>query len=400
MKKKKILIVSYSKESFGYIVPASVLGKKLQNEGHEVILCCSEESKEIPTSFGLTHVSISEKESIKTWDSIKTKEDYYNMHKFSDVGLANVDYLRSCYNEESTLIDTFKPNLVISVFRFTACIAAKEKNVPSMFLLNMNIPLFFPDLMFFINESIEEMFTNRELSNHMLGDCLLVPDFQTMVDESLINQKLKQLLHSNGRNIKYITPLLREEVREMKSKAEAKKELGFDSNTPLVYITFGGSNNTKVALDAIIPNLTGGYHYYIVTGSNLDPEIYSEIVEKYKSQNMKVTVEQYTNDSMKIMRAADLALIHGGHSTTMEALFCATPVIGFPNTNEQHQNLQRAVMNETGIILSFEDIRTAFDTHINNVYNSTIMRKNANELSEKLIESMNDNTLQSLIDVY
>lgn len=348
-RRRKILFIVYSRNSLGYVIPAIALAKKLQLRGHDVVFSCSNEVKGIPMSHGIRHVPVREKPPMPPWSEIDIERSY---REITLQGLGNSDYLRDTLEDEIKVIEAEQPDLVIHNFRFTAGIAAKQCKVRCVSILNMNIAIHYPDLLPIIIESLTQNGASRDDICSIFGDLVLVPDYSFLSPLKSIDPMVSDILVRNSIEIKYCGPWLKENPFKLPPKPELKRNLVTNSSLPLVFITLGGSNNALDTLAKIFKFISNEVNLIVVTGPNVKIGLFEEAVREIRDRytNAEVTVEQFTDQSISYMKAADLAIIHGGYSTTMEALMCGTPIIGIPNNPEQYGNLAKVVKYGMGIL--------------------------------------------------
>ena len=131
-------------------------------------------------------------------------------------------------------------------------------------------------------------------------------------------------------------------------------------------------------------------NYLFITGDNFDAK--SFIFLKYISElrnktNGKVLVETYVSTPQTYMQAANLACIHGGLSTVVEAVISETPIIGFPGSQEQRENLQYVVNGGGGVIFEPTDTSKTLDDIAFDILNDAHWQKNISRLKQKLEKS-------------
>lgn len=349
-KANKILFVSYSRNSLGYIIPAISLAKSLHARGHDVVFACSEEAKSIPIYHGLRHMVIREKSPMPPWNKIDMKESYRDV---TLKGLGNSDYLRDCLSDELGLIEREEPDMVIHNFRFTAGIAAKRCGVRCASILNMNILIHYPELLPIIMESIENNGISRKEIASIFGEVVLVPDYSFLSPMTQIDSLVIEILMKNSVEVKYCGPWLKENPYALPAKGVLKRKLLKNPSLPLLFITLGGSVNASFALEKILKSIANEVNLIVITGPNVKKGMFSNSIQdiQLRYPNAQVTIEQFTNNSILYMKAADLAIIHGGHSTTMEALMCGTSILGVPDNHEQRANLEKVLKFGTGRLI-------------------------------------------------
>lgn len=395
--KKTVLYISYSRNSYGYIVQASAIAKRLQGLGHRVIFACSKEVMAIPTSFGLTDiVNIYEKGPMQAWDTFQVQQSYRDITR---KGLANPEYLKACMVDEEALIRRFKPDLVMFSFRFTAGIVARRLGVPSVSVLNLNILNYFPELLPVVSESLQDIgIAGYELCN-TAGDYMLVPDFPFYQPIHKVPEHLYKSIFSQLTEIKYIGPVLREDPRSLPGKTDLKSSL-FQNEKNVILTTLGGSVNTESVIRKLLKTLTVDANYIFLTGENVDFEGLREDQARLRERlpESQVIFEKYSAKPIRFMKAADLCIIHGGLSTTMEAVLCATPAIGIPNNDEQRANLDRIVRSKSGVIVEKDKVASTINHVIKSMLDDREITSNADKAAELLVDYCNGFDLEKFVE--
>jgi len=395
--KKTILYISYSRNSYGYIIQASAIAKRLQDLGYRVIFACSEEVITIPTSFGLTDIiNIYEKGPMQAWDTFRVQQSY---REITRKGLANPEYLKACMLDEEALIRQFQPDLVMFSFRFTAGIIARRLGVPSVSVMNLNILNYFPELLPVVSESLQSIgITGDELCS-TVGDYMLVPDFPFYQPMHKVPEDLYKSIFSQLTEIKYIGPVLREDPQSLPDKSALKSSL-FQNDKNVILTTLGGSVNTEAVIRGLLQTLTVDGNYIFLTGENVDFEGLQEDLARLRERlpASEIIFEKYSDKPIRFMKAADLCIIHGGLSTTMEAVLCATPAIGIPNNDEQRANLDRIVRSKSGVIVEKDHVSDTINHVIESMLNDSEIISNADKAAELLANFCNGFDLGKFIE--
>lgn len=134
---------------------------------------------------------------------------------------------------------------------------------------------------------------------------------------------------------------------------------------PLVYISLGTvvsykPDFYKKCIEALRDE---DVDVIISCGKAVDPDSLSELcnhVKVYKSVNQ-----------LEILSKANVFLTHNGMNSTSESLYMATPMVLFPQTNEQRAVARRVKELGAGIELKDESIETIHDTIMEVLHNST-----------------------------
>ncbi len=399
----KILIISASRRNFGYIIPSLSLACQLKQRGHEVLLTCHKESVSIPQKFKINYREVDELGHTKIFPKNLTPEWLKQNFIARAVDYASV---KRFFEEERQVIREFKPDLVITNLRLSGCIAAKLENIPSLAIQNTNILNLMPEWLEKFTETMVALQIPREDAGKLFGHTLLIPDFSMYSPINGIDDSVLKIIIRNVKEIKHIGPCLLTNPYKLASKHELKKSLLGNTDTPFIYITLGGSNNVSKTLIKVLENLNvtdRALNIFITTGFNSreDYELISSEIKRLQQLNgrLNIKTEEFTDVSMQYMKAADLAIIHGGHSTTMEAQMCGTPIIGFPKLGEQKTNIQRLVRNGSGLVINLDNNEEGnLVEYINRILETPLFLHNAQQAASLLEKLYNTDVVLDYLE--
>jgi len=354
----RVMVVPFTRSSLGHLIRSMASALELQRRGHAVLFACAEQVIHIPRAAGLTCEAVHELEPMPPWSKVRSQEDLRSLTRRR---LANPDHLGRCLEDESALIRRFKPDLVLSDLRNTAGVAAALVDIPSISLHNTKLFIYpLSEILPMVMETMATMGLPQGAIRKVLGDIVVIPDFSRFEPLTAIPESVFKLIASSVREIRYVGPILRREPADLPSKSQLKHELG-RPDRPLVLVTFGGSASGASFLPAVLRGLVGlEGHFVIVTGPNVLPEEIAPLTTEIEraSPCASTRVYEYTDRTLEYMKAADVAIIHGGHGTTMEGILCGTPLICIPHNAEQAENAQRSVDLGIGRLLGSTEIET------------------------------------------
>ncbi len=307
----------------------------------------------IPKTFGINNViEVYEKSSSVSG----TSYDLYTesgMHDFLRAGFGSEEHIEKSWLSEEQIIDVVQPVLIIHYMRFITGILSKVKGIPSISLQNFNL---YKNLKYLLPKLFNILKNNQFCKKNYLdcfGQYIIVPDFSFYQPLGEIVQMLGNSgALENVNDIQFIGPLLRDMPKYSKRVPE-RNSLWH----PRIYITLGGSAISRTIVKLLFQCLDITGEYIINTGGNVDPQIFADDILQLKHKNKMITVEieQYTENAIEQMSKADIGIIHGGLSSTMEAMVCGTPILGLYSNNEQLSNLNRAVQQGVGKALKLLD---------------------------------------------
>lgn len=152
---------------------------------------------------------------------------------------------------------------------------------------------------------------------------------------------------------------LRPSIIEAKKidKKEAKKKLGFKTDTPLV-VCVGGSLGALSINEAMKKSLDGlkesGVNLLWQTGKryHADYDIYN-----YEDKNTKISVVPFLEDMGNVYAAADIVVSRAGASTISELQFLGKPsiLIPSPNVAEDHQRKNAESLSQINAAVMIPD---------------------------------------------
>lgn len=397
-RKLRILVLTFTRSSLGHLNRCLSASLELTRRGHEVLFGCSEQTIHIPRATGLNCAVIHELEPMPQWAKIR---DIDELKCVTRTRLANPEYLKKCLDDETKLINLFKPDLVISDMRNTAGVAAAISDVPSISIHNTRLFVYPLSVIIpLVIESMESMGIEKRAIEKIFGDVMIIPDYSFFEPLKAIPEPMLKLITASVREIHHTGPLLRCEPSDLPSKSELRKKLEIP-DTPFIYITFGGSPSGHSFLRMVLSGLVNTEaHYVIVTGPNVSSEMLIPLIEEMKAASKKtsITVFDFTDHALEYMKAADVAIIHGGHGTTMEGILCGTPLIVIPHNAEQSENAQRSVELGTGRILHPNEIKEKLSSRIYDFLEDKALQKRCIEVSTLFSHSSGIDKLSYFIE--
>lgn len=178
-----------------------------------------------------------------------------------------------------------------------------------------------------------------------------------------------------------------------------KKELGFDSNIPLILV-FGGSQGAKSINTSMLNIIKNKYNknYQIMWAAG--PEQYSILKEKLKEDKLdidnleKAKIVPYIYDMEKVMNISDLIVCRSGAMTVTEIEKVGKPAIfiPFPYAAENHQEYNARALEKARVakvILDKDLTSEILNDSINNLIKDKIkLNKMGNNAREIFIDNV------------
>jgi UDP:flavonoid glycosyltransferase YjiC (YdhE family) len=362
----RVLFVCFSRSSLGHLVRSTAAALELHNRGHHVLFAAAADAVHVPAKAGLSCVETFEIGPAPAWRAIRTVED---MRALQRTRLGSPEYLDRCIAEETALIEGFRPNVVVSDFRNSAGVSASLAGVPSVSIHNLRFFIYPMNVILpVVLETLAELGVADEHARKVLGDVMVVPDLSIFEPMSVVPPDVASLVWSLPREVRYVGPLLMREPATLPDRATLRRRYGGGERL-LVNVTLGGSAGGRQQLPEIVAGLTGlPIDLFITTGPAIDPDELGPAVERFRAaapSGCHLNIGGYRPDALDLMKACDVAVVHGGHGTTMEGLLCGTPMVFVPHLEEQRLNAVRAVECGTGVLPAGDDLRSEIADLVN-----------------------------------
>jgi UDP:flavonoid glycosyltransferase YjiC (YdhE family) len=236
--------------------------------------------------------------------------------------------------------------VVLVDFRVTGSVSAALCEVPSAWLVNLNFFVHpFQDIWPDVRESLLSLGTPAAAVGRALGDAVLVPDLAMFEPISTLPASTLTGLAGLVREIRHVGPVLGTAVELVPDRVTARAQLA-SGDRPLVYVTMGGTAQGLPSLRTIVSRLGElDADAVVVSGPHIDEDELGPLPDN-------VMPLRFTSLAASYIRAADLVVCHGGHTTLMEAICLGTPALCVPQQPEQERNAQRLELLGVGQVVS------------------------------------------------
>src|SRR5690606_18677332 len=316
----RVLFVAFSRSSLGHITRMRTAAERFASAGHEVAVAAHAEVRELVLKAGLPWIAIDEIDPAPAWRGI---DDVERLRAFIRTRLASPEYVANSLRDELRAIDDFGPDVVVSDMRNTASVAASMRDLPSFTCHNLRLfrhPLhaLLPELLV----TLEQLGVGRFHARKILGDVVLVPDLPLLDPLSDIPEETAALVSGMVSEIRHIGPLVAERLRTGPIAAD---------RPPLLHLTLGGSGGgDKDLLRAVAAARDLRIPMAVTLGvEGPESETLSREV-KDAAAGAEIDVATFRHDAADLTARATAAVLHGGHSSMMEALLNATPMMFMP----------------------------------------------------------------------
>ncbi len=341
----RVLFVAFSRSSLGHITRMRTAAERFASAGHEVAVAAHAEVRELVLKAGLPWIAIDEIDPAPAWRGI---DDVERLRAFVRTRLASPEYVANSLRDELRAIDDFGPDVVVSDMRNTASVAASMRDLPSFTCHNLRLfrhPLnaLLPELLV----TLEQLGVGRFHARKILGDVVLVPDLPLLDPLSDIPEETAALVSGMVSEIRHIGPLVAERLRTGPIAAD---------RPPLLHLTLGGSGGgDKDLLRAVAAARDLRIPMAVTLGvEGPESETLSREV-KDAAAGAEIDVATFRHDAADLTARATAAVLHGGHSSMMEALLNATPMMFMPHSEEQRGNAARIAALGLGAVVGPDD---------------------------------------------
>ncbi len=384
----RVLFVVFTRSSLGHIVRSTTAAARFAAEGHDVAVACHEEARDIPAKAGLTWLPIDEIGPAPAWRGMNDPE---RLREFIRGRLASPAYVEASLADELRVIDEFRPDVVLSDMRNTAGVAAAMRGLPSYSIHNLKLfrhpmHVILPEVLATLSSlGVADVYARR-----VLGDAMLVPDIALLDDLSVLPAETAALICSLTSEIRHVGPLIPPELAASAGRPRdpgdpAARPSGPDGpggpaarpsgpggpgdsgdepgrRRPLVHVTLGGSGAGDHEIRRVAQAVADlDVHLAVTLGAAATPEQVAEAQRALDAvvRTATVTVTGFRHDAVELTRAADAAVLHGGHASMIEGLVLGTPLVFLPHSTEQRLNARRVEELGLGAVLTPDDDETA-----------------------------------------
>lgn len=241
------------------------------------------------------------------------------------------------------------PDIVVSDSRLSSSIAAVIRGIPSILIINqllIVLPLGEKRKSERVKKAksfMEKLILEIMAEIWKRSDKIVVPDFPppyTISKQNLVfNDDLANKVVLTG-------PLIQKRPEELPSREEIRERLGINEDKPLVLASLSGTQVEKRTLAEKLINLLSNIKLDVVAYISIgDPSSN----EKAYWINDRIYVTPWLDNKYEVLKAADLLICHGGHTTLAEAMYYGVPMLIIPSITHTERRGNAQSMVELGI---------------------------------------------------
>jgi UDP-N-acetylglucosamine--N-acetylmuramyl-(pentapeptide) pyrophosphoryl-undecaprenol N-acetylglucosamine transferase len=315
-------------EGLGHTSRCISIGKEMISSGHEVYFA----------AYGYSMDFIERKDfiahKIPPEITLIGKAGFLNVKKSILATFKNWEYMPSRWGliKLRKLLKEIKPDVVISDSYFMGILSARLHTIPCYIIVNQS--------------DMEEFFKGKSLSSKILAeivklfctgmfkvaDGVIIPDYPLPHTVCRKNLEFKENIQ---KKVFFSGPLISKTFEETTAK-ELKR--------PHVLCTIGGFGHRKPIFRKVIEaaGMDNSINYTLLSGPSVDPSDFDTIPDN-------VHIHEFIEDQFPYMKASDVIIAPGGHSTMMEALSFAVPMITIPDKNHSEQQNNAFIIEKDGL---------------------------------------------------
>ncbi|MDI9643990.1 MAG: glycosyltransferase [Candidatus Verstraetearchaeota archaeon] len=314
------------------------IAKALRSSGNGVFFSTYGEAVEFVRKASFP---VGEAPPIKVFEKVDGEFDF---RRTLSAGPKNLYQFALQIGAEISLIERFKPDVVVSDSRLSTVLAARMIRIPSVLLLHQ-LRIMIPH-----RRPIKKRYKLRIKSNverlglEILGSLwkrskvIIVPDLPppyTIAKANVVPsyQYLKK--------VKLVGPIIPKHPEELPEQAEIKRALGFDDR-PLIFAAISGTKAEKLMITKTMAEIFREFpdRYNIVLSRGISDSPCPEI----RTNGGRLRIYNWVDDRYAYLKACDLLVTRGGHNTVGESIYYGKPMVVIPTiAHSEHQGIAESV---------------------------------------------------------
>jgi UDP:flavonoid glycosyltransferase YjiC (YdhE family) len=253
--------------------------------------------------------------------------------------------------KEIELMESFKPDIVISDSRASPLVAARILGIQTVCILNQ-FQVIIPRRTHYLRlAKFADVITLAIIGKiWTTGSKVIIPDFQPPYTISADNLRIPK---SYRKKTKLIGPILPVRPHTLPGMKILRRKLGLHIDKPVIFIPISGPSKERTYVTNILRRIFANFpDDYEIIMSLGDPESNVAI-----AKNGHFKVFSWIPNRFEYMKACDIIISRAGHGTIMQAICYGKPavLIPTPSHTEQINNVKRAV--ELGVAVEIQQER-------------------------------------------
>jgi len=289
-------------------------------------------------------------------------------------GLGNIANFLLQVKKEIDHISREEPDIVISDSRLSALIAARLLEIKTLLVSNqlkVRIPVKKITRIKKVFRNISEAYLEKILfTGWSLANKILIPDLPPpyTISKYTVEQK-----HLHNQKVEFIGPLLIKWPEDYPTKEDIKKKLGFIDKKVLLLSLSGSLAERKSMLYKALEKLKECNRKDIVIVASRGEMGSRNVVKKGN-----VLIFDWIEDKHLFLKASDLVITHGGHTSILESIVFGVPSVNIPPKTHTERYLNSLAAQELGVAIlsSVDDLCWA----INEILDSDDVRRRLAEI--------------------
>lgn len=320
----------------GHIGRSLEIAKKLEKEGCEILFSTYADALEVLRDSSFRFI---EAPTFRYWTWPDGTPDPWRTLKWLSGKLLG-RFLKQIKFEVKNIVK-FKPNIIFSDSRLSTVYAGwllRRKVVTMLNQFNVIGPGF---VYYRILPKISDIFSFTFLATGWsLSSKILVPDLPPPISISAANLRIPPVLKDK---VKFIGPILPVKPENLSDKKTLRRKLGFD-NRPLIYVAVSGYGWERTWFGKKLVKYFLGFpeKYQVVISLGL-----KNSSKVFKSKNL--TVYGWLPRRFEVLKACDLIVCKGGHTTLTQALAYGKPMLLIPTPEQTEQILNAKTVEKLGV---------------------------------------------------
>lgn len=257
-----------------------------------------------------------------------SEDGNFDMRRTVAKGPRNLLNFLDQIGSETTSIEAFKPDVVVSDSRLSSLVAARILNTPRVLIINQ-LRVLIPHMSeltkrkeevktFFERVGLEILTTLWQSS-----PLILVPDFPYPYTISRANLMVSK---RGVERVSFIGPIISQRADELPPKASLRRRLNLPSGKPVIFANYNGTALEKASssqhLDPLLKRLSD--EFFVVISHGVPNGKSVDLEEK------DLRIYNWLPQKNEMLRACDIFVSTCGHTSLAEALYYGVPILLIP----------------------------------------------------------------------